>query len=100
MTTKTVNSSFSIENKASANHHRSIGCRLAIKPLTWFAKMVRNETFDKESINQALSELMSFIEQREFDKEDAIAELQLAYAYQNSLEEKRVELTKSTNCER
>jgi len=100
MTTKIVSSLFFNNKKDLGGFHDSMGCQPSIKTIDWFSRAARDESLDKESVIQALCKLNDFIAQKESEKEDLRAELQLAYAFQEKLEERQAELSESVSCRR
>ncbi len=57
------------------------GYQHSIKSIAWFAQIARKKYLTANKINIMLGELVNFINQKENEKEEAIAELQLARAY-------------------
>lgn len=57
--------------------------------------MTRDEKLTPAEAGDVLRKLEDFIDQKEFEKSEIIAELQLAYAFQDVLKEKRAELIES-----
>lgn len=90
MAIKTANSLFFTNNKASMNDHPSMGCQTPIKSLAWFAQMARAENLSANEIDAVLGELANFFDEKETEKEETIAELQLAEAYKEVLADRLV----------
>ncbi|PIZ05180.1 MAG: hypothetical protein COY58_00570 [Gammaproteobacteria bacterium CG_4_10_14_0_8_um_filter_38_16] len=78
---KTVNDCFSIEENFSP-----------AESISWFSKIARKENASLNEVNNALKKIEYFVDQKEFEKEETVAELQLGYGFQKLLEEKRSEL--------
>jgi len=61
--------------------HCSMDYQHSIKSITWFSQRMYEEYLTADKINIILGKLNNFIDQKESEKEEAIAELQLARAY-------------------
>lgn len=87
-----VNCLFFTDSKKSIDDQYAMECQPVIKPISWFSKIVRNKNITANEVSDALSKLEDFLDQKQFEKEEAVAELQLGHAFQELLEEKRYEL--------
>lgn len=90
-----INSSFFRSNKNSTNDQCDVGCQPLVKSIAWFSQMARDEKLNSNEVNDALSKLENFLDQKESEKAEVVAELQLAYAFQDVFEERRAELIES-----
>ena len=88
-----VNSLFFEDCKKFIDDQCAVKYDSVIKPISWFSQMLRNGNISANDVSNALSHLEDFLDLKEFEKAEIIAELQLAHAFQNALEEKRTELT-------
>lgn len=91
MAIKTSSSLF-FNNKTCVNEQHTTNCQPPIKTIAWFGQMTRDVNLNMDEIDVVLSELNNFIDQREFDKSEALAEIQLALAFQEILQSKKEEL--------
>ena len=65
--------------------------------ISWFAKMKQKENIDANEINDVLKKLEDFLDQKEFEKAEITAELQLGYAFKSLCEEKLERLTEKNS---
>ena len=100
MAIKTANSLFFTNNKASMNDHPSMGCQTPIKSLAWFAQMARTENLSANEIDAVLGELANFFDGKAAETAEIVAEIQLAEAFEEVLQERRAELTDPVNLKR
>lgn len=77
------------------NDQCSIGSQPFIESISWFSQMTRDEKLNSAEMNDVLSMLEHFLDQKEFEKSETEAELQLAYAFQDELKERQLKLIKS-----
>ncbi|MCX7124283.1 MAG: hypothetical protein NTU49_00725, partial [Gammaproteobacteria bacterium] len=82
------------------NDQYAVDCQSPVMSIAWFAQMARDENLNANEINSALNKLEDFLEQKEFEKAEIAAELQLACAFRDALEEKQVELIELMTCKK
>ena len=90
--TAEINASLFRSNENSANDQFNVDCQPLVKSIACFSQMVRDEKLNSNEVSDVISKLDDFLDQKEFEKEEIIAELQLGYEYQELLEQKRDKL--------
>lgn len=88
-------SSFFRSNEDSMNDQYAADSQSFVESIAWFAQATRDEKLNSNEVNDVLSKLEDFLDQKEFEKEETVAELQLAYAFHDELKEKQAELIES-----
>ena|SRR3990167_5968407 len=71
-----------------------------VKEIAWFAQMARDENLSADEVKAVLVELVNFFDEKTAQKEEIIAEIQLAEAFKKVLQEKINELKESIKLKR
>lgn len=95
MTIKKINNLFFKDQQDSRDEQYVADHQIPTKQIAWFSQMTCDENLNSNELNNVLGELEHFLDEKEFEKAEILAELQLAYAFQNVFEARRAELTKS-----
>lgn len=85
-------------HKNAINDQRSTDSQSLIRPIpsiALFAQMTRDENLNVDEVCDVLDKMDDFLDKKEFEKAETTAELQLAYALHDLLEERRAELIES-----
>lgn len=67
------------------------------KSISWFAKMTQKDNIGPNEINDLLKKLENFLDEKEFEKAEITAELQLGYAFKSLFEEKLERFTEENS---
>lgn len=95
-----TNSLFFMNHQNCLSDQYGMDCPSHIESIEWFAQMSRDADLNVNEVSDVLSKLEDFQDQKEFEKAEIVAELQLASAFQELLEEKQTELTESITCKK